>query len=60
MAPKCTADIGNYPVYNNLPGALYFLKSFKCMFAAAHHQANDPPKIRSEENDRLKNCEPKL
>lgn len=35
MAPKYTADIGNYPVYNNVPGALYFLKSFKCGFAAA-------------------------
>lgn len=35
MALKYPPDIGNYPVYNNVPGALYFLKSFKCVFAAA-------------------------
>ena len=35
MALKYTPNIGNYPVYNsyhNLPGALYSLKSFKCIF----------------------------
>lgn len=35
---------GNYPTSNshsNLPDALYSLKSFKCVFAAANHQANE-------------------
>lgn len=46
MCLKLTADIGNCPVYNNhssLVGALYSLKSFKCVFSAANHQANDLP-----------------
>ena len=44
MAPKCTPDIGNHPVFNNqnsLSGVPYSLKIFKCLFTAAHHQAND-------------------
>lgn len=35
---------GNDPTSNshsNLPDALYSLKSFKCVFAAANHQANE-------------------
>jgi len=58
MIPKYIPDIANYPVYNNpnsLPGALYSLKSFKCMLAAANQQGNDPPKSerqkRNKEND---------
>lgn len=44
MASKCSPSIGNYPLYsnhNNLPDALYSLKSFKCMFVATNHQANE-------------------
>ena len=44
MAPKYTLDIGNDLAYNNhdsLSGALYSIKSFKCMFTAANYQAND-------------------
>ena len=44
---KCTPGIENYPLYNNcnhLPGALYFLKSFKFMSVATNHRANDLPK----------------
>lgn len=42
-------DIRNYPTYynhNNLPGMLYFLKSFKCTSTATNRQANDLPKTR--------------
>ena len=54
MAPKCTLDNGNYPVYNNhsgLPGILYSLKTFKCIFTAANHQAKDLPKTRMSEKE---------
>ena len=67
MAPKGTPDIKNFPAYNNhnsLPGMLYSLKSFKCMFAAPNHQTNDLPKPgiseRNEENDQLKKREPEV
>ena len=52
MAPKSTLDIGNYPPYNNhssLPETLCFLRSFKCMFTATSHQADDLPKTKSSE-----------
>ena len=54
MAPKRTPDIGNYPAYNNhssLPGVLFSLKSFKCIFTAANYQANDLPKTRMSEKE---------
>jgi len=44
MVSKYTPDIGNYPGYNNhssLPEALYSLKSFKFMFTATSHHANN-------------------
>ena len=39
MILKNTPGIETYPAYNNhrsIPDVLYSLKSFKCMFAAAH------------------------
>ena len=46
--------LGNFPVCNNhssLPVTLYFLKRFKCMFAATNHQANDLPKTGRPEKE---------
>lgn len=46
IASTYPANIGNYLAYrnhNNLPGVLYSLKDFKCMFAAPDHQANGLP-----------------
>ena len=62
-APKRTPNTANYPVYfnhNNLPGAPYSLKSFKCIFTAANHQAEYLPKTseKEQENDQLKDGEP--
>lgn len=54
MASKCTPDIGNHLAFSNrdnLPGALYSLKSFKCMFAAVRIQANDLPKMGTSEEE---------
>lgn len=54
MTLKYTPDIGNYPASNKnngLPGVLYSLKCFKCMFAAANHQENDFPKNRTSEKE---------
>lgn len=54
MTLKYTPDIGNYPAFNKnsgLPGVLYSLKCFKCMFAAANHQENDFPKNRTSEKE---------
>lgn len=46
------------PVYNKRPGALCSLKNFKCMFAAANHQATDLLKTGTSgkewRDDRLK------
>lgn len=65
MAPKCTPNIGNDPMcsyHNTLPGGFCSLKSLKCMFVAACHQADDLPKSgasrRDEGNDWLKHGEP--
>lgn len=41
---KVHSNIGDYPPYsnhNNLPDALYSLKSFTCMFVAINHQTNE-------------------
>ena len=40
--------------HNNLPGVLYFLESFKCIFTATHHRANDFPKIETLERQQRK------
>ena len=50
MALKYISNTGNDPAYNNhnnIPGALQNIRSFKCMFIAANHQANDLPKNRT-------------
>lgn len=67
MAPKCTPDIGNDPAYNNhnsLPGVLSSLKSFKCMFATGHYQANDLPSTGMSKKEQrmtvLKKGEPEV
>ena len=42
----------SHPNYHSSPlGALYSLKSFKCIFAAANHQANDLPKTGMSEKE---------
>lgn len=53
-APKYMPDIRNYPAYDNhssFPGAWYFLKIFKCMFATTNQQAKDFPKTRTSEKE---------
>lgn len=45
---------GHYPVcksHSNLPGTLYSLKSFKCVFAATNHQANNLPKTGTSDKE---------
>lgn len=66
-ALKCTPNAGNYSASynrNNLPGALYFLKSFKRIFVATNHQTNDLPKTGTPEkegrNGLLKNHGPEV
>lgn len=56
MALKHTPHIGNYSTFNN--HVISLSKAFKCMLAAANHQANDFPKTshqrRNENKDQLK------
>ena len=68
MTLKCILSTGDNPAYNNQSsphGALYFLRSFKFIFTAADHQANDLPKTgrsemewRSMTNLKFMNLEP--
>lgn len=53
MVLKYTPNIDNYSAYNNHdnPPALYSLKSFKYMFTATNHQANDRPKTGTLEKE---------
>lgn len=65
MTLNCILSIGDNPAYNNQSnphGGLYFLRSFKFIFTAADHQANDLPywKVRNgmKKYDQLKIYEP--
>lgn len=54
MVLKYTPNIDNYSAYNNHnnpPVALYSLESFKYMFTATNHQANDHPKTGTSEKE---------